>query len=110
MVAKLHFANLNCKVDIAESGEQGIEYYAKNYYDLLLMDIDLPGMNGITTTKIIRRTPSANQNVLIIGLSTHDESNIKNRAFVAGMDAYFVKPLTFEKAQEILAMVKITCS
>ncbi len=110
MVAKLHFANLNCEVDIAESGEQGVEHCVKHQYDLLLMDIDLPGMNGITTTKLIRRTPSANQNTLIIGLSTHDEPHVKNQAFVAGMDAYFVKPLTFEKAQEILAMVKITCS
>ncbi len=69
------------------------------------MDIDLPGMNGITTTKIIRRTPNANQNILIIGLSTHDESQLKNSALIAGMNGYIEKPLTFEKAQEILAMI-----
>lgn len=63
-----------CKVDIAENGAQAIQMInqSKKKYDLILLDIGLPGMDGFTLAKELRKIPQLNESP-IIGLTAHIE-------------------------------------
>lgn len=95
--------NLECQVDIAETGEEGVTLCLKNHYDLVLMDIGLPGIDGIQATQRIRQKENVQHHLPIIALTAHNESETKARALDAGMDDYLVKPLSASIAQEILS-------
>lgn len=80
----------NMLVETAENGEIAVEMVKSNNYDLILMDMQMPIMNGITATEIIRKdlqikTP-------IIGLSANTVSEDIKSCFEAGMDDYLSKP------------------
>lgn len=97
---------LDCFVTIAESGEHGIDFCQKNSYDIIFMDLELPGMNGITATKVIRKTKNLNQNTFITALTSRDEPEIKQEAFTAGMNDYLLKPLDRTKAKKVLGLIR----
>ncbi len=98
--------SLDCVVTIAEHGERGVAFCKKNAYDIIFMDFDLPGMNGIETTKVIRKTKNLNQNTFITALTSHDESEIKKAAIAAGMNDYLLKPLNSTKVKKVLALIR----
>lgn len=102
MIVKTHFEKLHCRVDIAETGEAGIEYCRKNRYDLIIMDIGLPGIDGISAAAIIRGQSNPNQQVPIVALTAHDDPTFKAKALAVGMNDYLIKPLTFAAAQAMM--------
>ena len=51
-VVKAMLVGLDCQVDIAATGEEGVILSQKNHYDLMLIDIGLPGIDGIMTAKL----------------------------------------------------------
>lgn len=61
-------------------------------YDIVIMDIEMPGMDGIEATRRIRETTSKNE-LPIVGLSAHLSSDMEQLAYDAGMNAYFRKPV-----------------
>ncbi len=79
--------------DIATNGQEAVEFAQKNdgKYDLCLMDIEMPIMNGIEATKIIRKTVSY---FPIIALTSN--GNYKKECYEAGMDDFAVKPCPYE--------------
>lgn len=81
-----------CTPDIAENGQVALNKLEQNEYDLVLMDIQMPLLDGLATTKQIRLNPKF-KNLPIIGLSANAmDSDIAN-ARAAGMNDYVVKPL-----------------
>jgi two-component system, OmpR family, aerobic respiration control sensor histidine kinase ArcB len=96
-------SKLHCQVDIAIDGEAALQYINQQNYDLIFMDIGLPGNDGCEVTRRIRlKQWRRNPSVPIIGLTAHVETENKRRCLEAGMEAVFTKPLTPEKAVEIL--------
>lgn len=65
---------------------------AADAYDIVIMDIEMPGMDGIEATRRIRETTNKNE-LPIVGLSAHLSPEMEERARDAGMNAYFRKPL-----------------
>jgi CheY-like chemotaxis protein len=92
----------NTYIDIAESGESALDQLAKENYDLILMDIGLPGMDGIETTKQIRTSDHAQKDITIVALTANEDASVKEDCFKAGMHDYIAKPLTLQKANDIL--------
>ena len=76
--------------DEAFSGEEAIAMVEKETYDIVLMDIELPGMDGVDTTKIIK---SRHKNMLILALTSYAMKGDRERFIAAGFDDYIAKPI-----------------
>jgi two-component system, OmpR family, KDP operon response regulator KdpE len=85
----------------AHSGEEALDVIRKQRVDLILLDVNLPGMSGIETCAEIRRT----NHVPIIIITVRNSERDKVKAFDAGADDYIVKPFG---AEELTARVRAT--
>lgn len=88
------------EVDISYDGEFGLRMLKQHYYDMLLVDVILPGKNGF---EICREVRSINQQVKIIMLTALGTVDDKVDGFESGADDYLVKPFEF---RELLARIK----
>jgi two-component system copper resistance phosphate regulon response regulator CusR len=87
-------------VDVANDGNTGFELATTYHYDLLILDLMLPGMNG---TELLRRIRRSNSTVPVLILTARDAVADKVGNFDAGADDYLTKPFAFA---ELLARVK----
>jgi CheY-like chemotaxis protein len=90
ILAKTYLERAGALIDIAGNGHVGLDSLSKNTYDLIIMDIQMPVMDGIRATEIIRKELSLN--IPIIGCSAHALESEKLRCFSAGMNDYITKP------------------
>lgn len=81
---------LGIKVDIATNGQEAIKKSKEKRYTLILMDIDMPIMNGYEATKRIR---AENKSIPIIALSTHNSVEAKIKTKAVGMNEHLCKPI-----------------
>ena len=72
--------------------ETGIELARRDHPDLILMDLSLPGMDGLTATGILKNDP-ATQAIPIVALTGHAMEGDREKALAAGCDGYISKPL-----------------
>ncbi|MDP9038710.1 MAG: response regulator transcription factor [Acidobacteriota bacterium] len=87
-------------VDVTSDGRTGLEYHEAFPYDLVLLDLMLPGISGVEVLQRIRR---ANQFVPVLVLTARDSVDEKVRLFEMGADDYLTKPFAFA---ELLVRVK----
>ena len=102
VILKQFLKKWGCVFDLAENGSIGLELVKKNKYDIVLMDLQMPEMDGITCTKEIRSLKeSYYKYVPIIALTAANENSMRDAAYVAGMNDYILKPfepeILFEK-------------
>jgi CheY-like chemotaxis protein len=83
---------LGHSVSFAGSAEVAVEMVARNEHDVVLMDVALPGADGIEATRRIRALESPAASVPIIGVSGRTEADHEAAARAAGMNAYLRKP------------------
>ncbi len=88
-VAEMMLGNWNAKVDKAENGHVAIDKIKNNHYDLVLMDIQMPVMDGYTATQEIRKF---NTTVPIIALTASISIDIQEKATEVGMNGFITKP------------------
>ncbi len=88
--------NWNCKSDAAENGLVAIELLKSKLYDVVLMDIQMPVMDGYEATKAIRMMQPPINAVPIIALTANATKNDINKCLAAGMNDYLAKPFTPE--------------
>jgi two-component system, sensor histidine kinase and response regulator len=85
------------QVEVADNGRQALEKLADNGFDLVLMDIQMPEMDGIEATRRIRAgAPGIDPLVPVIALTAHAMPGDRQRYLKAGMDAYIPKPIEKE--------------
>lgn len=89
MVAEKMLQNWNAVVDVANNGEIAVEKVSANKYDIILMDLQMPIMDGYTATKKIREF---NTDIPIIALTASITMDIQGRAFEFGMNDCITKP------------------
>ena len=94
----------NCTVDIANNGIEGVKKVQNSMYDIILMDIQMPVMDGYEAAKIIKNdlTPKIAK-IPIIAMTAYTSKNDIDRAYEVGMDAYVFKPF---KTDELFAILK----
>jgi two-component system, sensor histidine kinase len=90
-------------VDFVESGEAAVQAVAIGGYDAVLMDVALPGVDGIEATRRIRALSSKVRQVPVIGISGRGGPMEESTARGAGMDFYLVKPVSPGRLAEALA-------
>jgi len=83
-------------VDVATDGEQGVELARAGAYDLVLMDMSLPGIDGWEATRRLRAEPET-QTIPIIALTAHAMAGDRDRALEVGCNDYDTKPVEFDR-------------
>jgi CheY-like chemotaxis protein len=103
-LAQWTLQKLGCSVDIAENGEVAIQKIRSASYDLILMDLQMPGMDGITATYEIRRIEitEALQMTPIVAMTAHVLDEDRILAQKAGMQDFLIKPVSADEFQRIL--------
>jgi len=126
-VAKAYLLRAGYRVDLAENGLEAVELFKKNPYDLILMDIQMPKLDGYLATKAIREFEETKQSQLdtsdgkgnqkgvpIIAMTAFSMADDKKRCLEAGMDDYIAKPIKREvllnKLEEFLGSAKYSGS
>ena len=84
------------EVKIERNGAQVVEWAKTLLPDLIVMDLNLPGLNGWEATRQLKNQPET-KHIPIIVLSAHAEESSREKARVAGCDAYHTKPIDFGK-------------
>lgn len=87
----------------AENGEIAVELFKTRYFDAVLMDIQMPVMDGYEATRIIREIEGERKHTRIIALTAHALHNDDTKCFEAGMDAYMTKPINVSNLIEVLS-------
>jgi len=80
-------------VDTAEDGEQAVEKATSNDYDLILMDIQMPNMDGTEATAIIRQCAGGNKLLPILAMTANAYAEDREACLAAGMDDHIPKPV-----------------
>jgi PAS domain S-box-containing protein len=105
-VALAHLRSAGYQVDLVEDGAQAVAAFHDKEYSLLLMDIQMPVMDGFEATRQIRKleleAAPDGRRVPIIAMTAHAMAGYRDRCLAAGMDDYVTKPL---RRRELLATV-----
>lgn len=103
-LGKQLLSKLNCKVTLAGDAEEALKKINTQKFDLVLMDVQLPGMNGYELTRLIRTELSAPLNSIpVIALTAYASEHEMENAFRAGMNDYLTKPYN---PSELLAVIR----
>jgi signal transduction histidine kinase/ActR/RegA family two-component response regulator len=90
-------------VTIAENGVEAVRAAAEGRFDLILMDVRMPGVDGVKATRRIRANETPTASVPIIGLTADATEAQRNECLAAGMEAVLVKPVDFGRFWQIVA-------
>jgi CheY-like chemotaxis protein len=101
-VALLMLNKLGCKADVVADGFKVLQALERQTYDLVLMDVQMPEMDGLEATRIIRqRWPDGPK---IIAITAYALEGDRERCLEAGMDGYIAKPVQKDDLAEVLEM------
>lgn len=94
--------NMNYKVQTTKDGNRGVKLAERVPYDLILVDMNMPGINGIETARKIREQINLNQSTPIIIMSADNLSEYRTEIDAAGINDKVMKPLTMNKLHALL--------
>jgi two-component system, sensor histidine kinase len=102
VVARRFLQRLGCDATIASDGHSAIREWQEGEYDLILMDCQMPGLDGYDATREIRRQEPADVRIPIVALTAHAMKDAKLECLRAGMDDFLTKPFTLEQLREVV--------
>jgi CheY-like chemotaxis protein len=107
VIARKHLENLGCQVDEAVDGQDCLTQYQQNQYDLILMDLQMPEVDGFQATEQIRQLEQSSglKRVVIVALTASVVGEVWEKCQSVGMDGYVGKPFQAEELMEQLNQV-----
>ncbi len=105
LVATSMFNNFGYRYEVARNGQEAVERFASGKYSIVLMDVEMPLMDGYATTRHIREIEksSAAPPVAIVSMTAHAMKGDREKCMAAGMDDYIAKPFTPHQLQAVLS-------
>ncbi|MEM7289438.1 MAG: response regulator, partial [Pseudomonadota bacterium] len=94
MIVREYLNRAGCLVDVANNGHEALKSYQKGDYDLILMDISMPELDGFETCREIRALGGAALDVPVIAFTAYADAEDQDEAANAGMNGYIPKPFT----------------
>ncbi len=103
-ISKVILEKSGCKLDVANNGKEGLEKYKENPYDLILMDIQMPVMDGLEATRRIRQYEKKQdeRHAFIVALTANALESDREKAKESGMDGFIAKPFNPKELLKIL--------
>ena len=101
-VAVRMLEKLGLRPDVAADGREVVELFEMLAYDLILMDCQMPRMDGYEATREIRRREPLDRRTLVVAMTAEAIDGARERCLAAGMDDYISKPICFADLSEIL--------
>lgn len=102
LVARKLLAKMGHRVDEAEDGIEAVEAVEARRYDLILMDLEMPRLDGIGATARIRALDGDRARTPIVALTANALAGDRERTLAAGLDDYLAKPISRERLSEVL--------
>ena len=101
-------ANAGCRIDVAPNGQSAVEQWRRTHYDVIFMDVQMPGMDGHAATRAIRQleTQLGRPRVPIYALSAHAFATDAQASLAAGCDAHLAKPVSKATLMAALATLR----
>lgn len=93
IMTKAILERVGYRVDVAENGLIAVNILACEHYDLVLMDCDMPVMDGLEATRLIRQGETGDKHVVIIAMTASAMPGDKEKCLAAGMDDFLPKPV-----------------
>ena len=87
----------------AINGQQAVELVRQTCPDLILMDLNMPLMDGLAATEQIRQCREVCENVPILAITAYDTYGMKDAALEAGCSGYITKPIDFDRLERIIS-------
>jgi signal transduction histidine kinase/ligand-binding sensor domain-containing protein/CheY-like chemotaxis protein len=100
-IAATYLKRLGCEVAIAPDGEQAVQACTALCYDLVLMDMQMPVMDGFEATRRIRAAETNGRRTPIVALTADAMMGARERCLEAGVDDYLTKPLELSRLREV---------
>ena len=104
MVAMMLLQRMGCQVADCENGQQALDKVQQQSFDLVLMDINMPVMDGLTATRAIRALPGAPARLPIVVLTADVMNEAEAQAHSAGAQGFLSKPVQFAQLQACLQL------
>ena len=95
-VARAHLASVGYEVEVAVDGLTALQRCAEKEYKLILMDVQMPGMDGLEATRRLRQQNEWAAHVVILGLTANADEKSRRDCLAAGMDGVITKPIRRE--------------
>ena len=105
-VAQQILGRLGYTVDVAANGLEVLAAFRRQPYDLVLMDVQMPEMDGLEATTMLRQTLPAGQQPVIIAMTAAAQAEDRHRCLQAGMDGYIAKPVRLDELTAALRGVR----
>ena len=96
----------NCKVEYAENGTEGLFKMTYNKYDLIITDLHMPIMDGITMLQELKMDPNYTRNIPVLMLTTEANKELKQKGQQAGVSRWLLKPVTTQVLFRILDSIE----
>lgn len=95
--------SLGYQVHLAENGLEAVQMSGDKSYDLIIMDCEMPEMDGYQATRAIRQRESGQRHTPIIAMTAYAMQGDREKCLAAGMDDYVTKPFDMERVSEVIA-------
>jgi two-component system sensor kinase len=94
------------EVEVADNGKEALEALRRQTFDLVLMDVEMPEMDGLEATRAIRaQEETTGEHVPIVAMTAHALTGFRERCIEAGMDGYISKPIGSEELDRVLGSI-----
>jgi PAS domain S-box-containing protein len=105
IIAKNFLGRLGHSVRHAVNGREALDLLAREDFDLVLMDVEMPGMDGLTATRLLRQgeVGERNRTVAVLAMTAHALESFRTQCEEAGMDGFLSKPVSFQNLSDALA-------
>jgi len=101
-VARRFLERLGCEVRVVHDGQQGVEAFQQSTFSIILMDMQMPIMDGVEATQRIRKLEVGGPRTPIVALTANAMMGTLERCLEAGMDDFLTKPLDISRLQDVL--------
>ena len=102
-VAVLMLNKLGLRVDVAANGIEAVDSFKRQSYDIILMDVQMPEMDGIEATRIIREKSTSDSGPIIFAMTAGVTENERERCIEVGMNGFIHKPVKTDIFRKVIS-------